>query len=271
MNRIAANRSTSSATILALLCVFVPACSTHTEEHQEEAHRITATSPKLEAVTLTQDFVCQIHSQRHIQVRALERGYLEAVKIKEGQQVKAGEAMFKVIPVLYKTNADAEKAAPSTHNSNTTTPKSCPRRTWSRRMSCYCSRPNWTGPRPTCSRQRRIEFCHRESTFRRHYRSSARATGEPGGGRDDTHDVIRQQRDVGLFQRSGKNLSDNMADAKRRKDLEVELRLADGTMFNHAGTIGAVEADFNNQTGNIPFRRTFQTQNTCCGTVRRVL
>ena len=57
-----------------------------------------ATSPQSKAVTLTQQYVCQIHSQRHIKVRALEMGYLEAIPVKEGQQVKEGDLMFKVSP-----------------------------------------------------------------------------------------------------------------------------------------------------------------------------
>ncbi len=42
-------------------------------------------------VTITQDYVCQIHSQRHIDVQAFESGYLEAIPVKEGQAVKKGD------------------------------------------------------------------------------------------------------------------------------------------------------------------------------------
>ena len=80
----------------------------HEEQHHEEHHKIVATSPQAKAVTLTQQYVCQIHSQRHIKVRALERGYLEAIPVKEGQAVKEGDLMFKVIPVLYQAKLDAE-------------------------------------------------------------------------------------------------------------------------------------------------------------------
>src|SRR4029077_21034417 len=55
-------------------------------------------------------YVCQIHSKRHIQVRALEMGYLEAIPVREGQQVKEGDLMFKVTPILYQSKLDAENA-----------------------------------------------------------------------------------------------------------------------------------------------------------------
>jgi membrane fusion protein, multidrug efflux system len=37
----------------------------------------------------------------------------------------------------------------------------------------------------------------------------------------------------------------------------IELVLADGSKFKHPGKIGAIEANFNNETGNIPFRADF--------------
>ncbi len=59
------------------------------------------TSPEAKDVTITQQYVCQIHSQRHINVRALENGYLEEILVKEGQAVKKGDLMFKIVPILY--------------------------------------------------------------------------------------------------------------------------------------------------------------------------
>jgi len=48
---------------------------------------------------------------------------------------------------------------------------------------------------------------------------------------------------------------DYMAHRKQReKEDKVELMLANGDMFPQTGTIGAIEADFNNENGNIKFR-----------------
>ena len=41
---------------------------------------------------------------------------------------------------------------------------------------------------------------------------------------------------------------------EREKEDKIELVLADGTTFPQPGKIGAIEADFNNQNGNIKFR-----------------
>jgi membrane fusion protein (multidrug efflux system) len=79
------------------------------EAHGEE-QKITVTSPLIRDVTITQQYVCQIHSRRHIDVCALEDGYLKAIPIKEGQAVKEGEVMFEVRPVLYKARWEAAVA-----------------------------------------------------------------------------------------------------------------------------------------------------------------
>ncbi len=42
-----------------------------------------------------------------------------------------------------------------------------------------------------------------------------------------------------------------------KEDGQIELVLANGSKFPHTGKIGAIEAKFNNQTGNIPFRADF--------------
>ena len=82
----------------------------HEEEAHQEHHKIVVTSPKAKDVIITQQYVCQIHSQRHINVCALENGYLKEIPVKEGQAVKKGDVMFKIVPILYKAKLDAELA-----------------------------------------------------------------------------------------------------------------------------------------------------------------
>ena len=68
------------------------------------------TSPKAMDVDITQRYVCQIHAQRHINIRALENGFLSEIKVKDGQAVKKGDLMFKIAPNLNKAKLDAELA-----------------------------------------------------------------------------------------------------------------------------------------------------------------
>src|SRR5262245_61474663 len=95
---------------LALVSLSFSACEKHEGEPELEQHKIVVTSPAARDVTITQQYVCQIHSRRHINVCALENGYLEEIKINEGQAVKKGELMFKIVPTLYQAKLDAELA-----------------------------------------------------------------------------------------------------------------------------------------------------------------
>jgi len=80
------------------------------EEAHEEPHKVVATSPKVMDVIITRPYVCQMHSQQHIDVCALTGGYLANILVKEGQTVKEGDLIFKINPVLYQAKFDAETA-----------------------------------------------------------------------------------------------------------------------------------------------------------------
>lgn len=98
------------AAVLAVLAVSISGCHKTEVEHHEEHQKIIVTSPIDEDVTVTEQYVCQIHSRRHIEVRALEGGYLEHIPVTEGQAVKQGDAMFKIVPSLYQAKLDSEVA-----------------------------------------------------------------------------------------------------------------------------------------------------------------
>ena len=85
----------------------------HAEGHGESEHPqhlILLTSVLKKDVVSTQQYVCQIHSCQHIEVKALEGGYLEKICVKEGQQVEKGKLMFKILPTLYQARLDSELA-----------------------------------------------------------------------------------------------------------------------------------------------------------------
>ena len=88
------------------------ACSEgHAEAGHEEAdHPIVLTSPAVMDVPTSRHFVCQIHSQRHIEVRALDEGYLQEIPVQEGQAVRQGQLLFKLLPIVYRARLDGDRA-----------------------------------------------------------------------------------------------------------------------------------------------------------------
>ena len=85
-------------------------------KHKEEAHhkehrKIVVTTPTAMDVIITERHACQIHSRRHIKILSLEGGYLAEIKVQEGQAVKKGDVMFKIVQPLYQARLKAETAA----------------------------------------------------------------------------------------------------------------------------------------------------------------
>ncbi|MEZ6095591.1 MAG: hypothetical protein R3C03_15420 [Pirellulaceae bacterium] len=85
------------------------------EEHSasaehHESHKILVTNPEIKTVTITERYVCQIHSRRHIDIQALNEGYLQDVLVNEGQAVTEGQPMFNIVPVLYQARLDSDLA-----------------------------------------------------------------------------------------------------------------------------------------------------------------
>src|ERR1700722_17445582 len=101
------------ALLLTLIAFSLPACNRlngQEEKPAEEHQKITVTCPEAKDVTITQQYVCQIHSQRHINVCAFVNGYLQDVLVREGQSAKQGAVMFAIRPVIYKAKLDAASA-----------------------------------------------------------------------------------------------------------------------------------------------------------------
>src|SRR5262245_36940059 len=96
------------------LGLFAGACSRkqHADggHHEEEPQTVVLTTPSIMSVPTTQTYVCRMQSRRHIEIRALNEGYLEEIPVQEGQAVRAGERLYGVYPVLYRTQLEAEKA-----------------------------------------------------------------------------------------------------------------------------------------------------------------
>lgn len=244
--------------VLALASFSLTACHQH-EEATEHPHKVVATSPKEMDVVVTQQYVCQIRSQRHINVRALESGYLEEITIKEGQAVKKGDVLFKVVPILYRAKLDTELAEVQLaqlelNNTN-------------RLLLDKVVSPNEVAlyQAKLAKAQAKAKLAEAEFNFTK--------VAAPF---DGIIDRLHEQQ--GSLVKEGDNLttlSDNSlmwvyfnvsesryldyvsGSGSSRDDARIELSLANGKKFPHNGKIGAIEAKFNNETGNIPFRADF--------------
>ncbi|MEI8018078.1 MAG: efflux RND transporter periplasmic adaptor subunit [Schlesneria sp.] len=241
-----------------VIALSAPGCSKHVAEHHHQAHKIVATSPESKAVTLTQQYVCQIHSQRHIKIRALEMGYLEAIPLKEGQTVKAGDLMFNVIPTIYQAKYDAELARKNVAQLDLNfTTKLVADKVVSNNEKLMAEAKLKEASAKAELAAAELGFATVKAPFDGivdrllHQQGSLVQEGE----------ILTTLSDNSLmwvyFNVPEKDYLKYMTDTKLREELKIELKLANGEIFTEQGKIGAIEADFNNETGNIKFRADF--------------
>lgn len=244
--------------VIAMPCGLV-GCSHRPVEHAPEAHTIVATKPQSQTVTLTEPYVCQIHSQRHIEVKALERGYLEAMKAREGQPVKAGDVLFQVVPVLYQARFDAETAeARVAQLEYNYTKQLFEQRVVSENEVALLEAKLAKARANVAMAAAELNFATVRAPFDgiidrlMHQQGSLVAEGE-------VLTTLSDNSVMWVYFNVPESRYLEYMDIQRHHGQEpkVELVLANGEKFDHVGSIGAIEADFNNTTGNIPFRADF--------------
>jgi membrane fusion protein (multidrug efflux system) len=258
------------AVVAALTSLSLAGCLKHSEAkaHHEE-REIVATSPMAKSVVVSQPYVCQIHSQRHIEVRTLERGYLQEIRVKEGQAVKKDDLLFRILPVLYKAKLEAEIAKANSAEIKVTQSQNLLKKGVVAPVDLALAKAEWAEAKANVLlAQAELNFAEIKAPF------------------DGV--VDRQYQQLGSLVEEGDmltTLSDNSlmwvyfnvperryleykaAEAKRGDEnasqltipnAKIELLLASGSKFDQtAGDTVTIEGQFNNETGNIAFRADF--------------
>ncbi|MES2656886.1 MAG: efflux RND transporter periplasmic adaptor subunit [Bacteroidota bacterium] len=248
--------------IFAALCALLSqtSCKFKTEEKEEES-KFLVTSPLKKDTLITREYVSQIHAISHIELRALERGYLQDIYVDEGQHVKKGQLMFKIMPLLYqaelqKSKAEAQYAEIEYQNTK------------------KLSDSNIVSPNELALAKAKLDKAKAEVSLAQTHLQFTEIRAPFDGIMD--HFQVR----LGSLINEGdllSTLSDNSqmwvyfnvpeaeylnykTNITTENLLRVNLLMANGQIFEYPGEVKAIEADFNNETGNIAFRATFPNQ-----------
>jgi membrane fusion protein, multidrug efflux system len=234
----------------------------HLKTDDEDSHpeqKIIVTSPKLEDVTITESFVCQIRSQRHIEIRALEGGYLDKILVNEGQAVKQGDVMFQILPILYSAKVDAENAkAKLAELQYKYTQQLVEDKVVSSNEALLKKAEFAEATAKANLAQAELKF----ADIRAQFDGIVDRLLLREGSLIKEGDILTTLADNSVmwvyFNVPEKYYLNYMATRQQReKDDKIDLVLADGQTFPQLGKISAIEADFNNQNGNIKFRADF--------------
>ncbi len=248
--------------IFAALCALLSqtSCKFKTEEKEEES-KFLVTSPLKKDTLITREYVAQIHAISHIELRALERGYLQDIYVDEGQHVKKGQLMFKIMPLLYQAELQKSKAEAQYAEIEYLNTKKL-------------SDSNIVSPNELALAKAKLDKAKAEVSLAQTHLQFTEIRAPFDGIMD--HFQVR----LGSLVNEGDlltTLSDNSqmwvyfnvpeaeylnykTNVTTENLLRVNLLMANGQVFEYPGEVKTIEADFNNETGNIAFRATFPNQ-----------
>ncbi|MEM5540936.1 efflux RND transporter periplasmic adaptor subunit [Olleya sp. AS48] len=238
-------------------CLFHTSCETKKEEKKEHV-AFLVTNPIKKDTTIIKDYVSQIHSIRHIELRALEKGYLKSIFVDEGQHVKKGQPMFQIMPNIYQAElqkAKAESNAAQIELQNTK----------------LLAEGNVVSQNELAMANANLDKANAEVALAQTHLGFTKITAPFDGIMD--HLEARE----GSLLNEGElltTLSDNskmwvyfnvpeaeyldyITSTDKDVKKEVGLLMANNKQFNQKGIVETIEGEFNSETGNIAFRATF--------------
>lgn len=250
------NLALKIACVLAL--VGVVGCHSDHEAQAEEPVKYIVTTPLRKDTSLIREYVCQIHAIQHIELRALERGYLESILVDEGQLVRKGQQMFQITPIVYqaefqKAQAEAKVAEIEYENTKSLNDK------------------NVVSKNELAMAKARFDHAKAEMALAQAHLQFTKISAPFTGIMDRLHvrhGSLLSEGDMlaSLADNSSMWVYFNVPEAQylnfkehisKDSTVKVRLRMANNNLFPYMGEVTTIEADFNNETGNIAFRATF--------------
>ncbi|MCO6499571.1 MAG: efflux RND transporter periplasmic adaptor subunit [Vicingus serpentipes] len=245
-----------SISVIALL-ISVGCNSKHNKEHHENA-KFLVTTPLKKDTIISKDYVCQIRSIQHIELRALEKGYLQNIYVDEGQFVKKGQLLFQIMPAMYqaelqKAQAEANFAEIEYQNTKVLADSNIV----SANELALAKAKLQKAQAEMSMAQVHLDFTSIKAPFdgivgRFHVRL---------GSLLDEGELLTELSDNSqmwvYFNMPEAEYLDYKTEIKKDSLQQVYLLMANNKPFEHPGVIETIESDFNNETGNIAFRANF--------------
>ncbi|WP_175487009.1 efflux RND transporter periplasmic adaptor subunit [Zunongwangia mangrovi] len=244
--------------IVSLCAMFLGmGCESH-KEKKEKNSRYLVTSPLRKDTLVTNQYVAQIQSIRNIEVRAQERGYLEDIFVDEGQSVKKGQLMFKIMPKIYK--AELQRAKAEAHFAQI-----------EYENTKQLADSNVVAPNELAMAKAKFEKAKAEQSLAQVHLEFTDIRAPFDGIVDRLHLKLGSLVEEGELLTSLSDNSDmwvyyNVPEAEyldyqqavhEDDTTKVELLMANNQVYKHDGYVQTIEGEFNNETGNIAFRASF--------------
>ena len=228
------------------------------KEHKEAEVKFLVTQPVVMDTIITKEYVSQIRSFQHIELRAQERGYLEKIFVDEGQAVKKGQLLFQIMPKLYE--AEFQKAKAETNFAEI-----------EYKNTKRLAESNVVAPNELAMAKAKLDKAKAELALTQAHLQFTKVRAPFDGIIDRFHVRLGSLVEEGdllteLSDNSKMWVYYNVPEAEyldyqsklgANNKMSVNLLMANNKQFNYPGVVETIEADFNSETGNIAFRATF--------------
>lgn len=232
----------------------------HASEH-EEVPTFQVTHPLRKDVELTKEYVAQVRAIQHIELRALEKGYVQGIFVDEGKRITKGSRMFQLSPLLYQAEVQKAQAEADLNEIELANTK-------------LLADKNVVSPNELALAKAKLAKAKAHVAYATAEKSLTSIIAPFDGIMGRFH--VRQGSLVGEGELLT-TLSDNSTiwayfnvseaeylrykartrDGGADAESAVKLLMADGHVFDQPGKVETIEADFDSTTGNLAFRATF--------------
>ncbi|MDI9336971.1 MAG: efflux RND transporter periplasmic adaptor subunit [Alphaproteobacteria bacterium] len=244
---------------LSLIIVALYGCDSHEhDEHQKST--FLATNPVVKDTFIYKDYVCQINAFQHIELKALEKGYLESIYVDEGKFVKKGQLLFKILPVIYQ--ADYQKALAEVNFVDIEY-----KNTKALADSNIVSQNELALAKAKLNKAKaELSMAEANLAFTNIYAPFDGIVGRfydvRKGALVNEGDLLTTLSDNNkmwvYFNVPEAEYLDQKNNIGEKLTMKPLLKMANNQILDGVGVVETMESDFNNETGNIAFRATFQ-------------
>jgi membrane fusion protein, multidrug efflux system len=234
------------------------ACKQKKEEKKEEAAKLPVTTPILMDTTLTKDYITEIQSLQNIEVRARVKGYLESIKVDEGQRIEAGQMMFTIRSREYEAELAKCQAKVNTmelemQNVRTLADKNIVSQT---ELALSVAKLNEAKAEQGIA-EAELTFTKIAAPFSGIVDRLKFKVGSLIDEGTLLTSLSNNKEVYAYFNVSEKEYLDYKAKGKDKEKTSISLLLANGLPHKYRGVIETIEGEFDKNTGSIAFRAKF--------------
>jgi membrane fusion protein, multidrug efflux system len=233
------------------------ACTTKPEE-KTDAGKFTITSPIYMDTSVTKEYVAQIQSVQNIEIRAMIKGFIETVRVDEGQHVNAGQVLFNIRPIefqseLLKAKAEAKQAELELQNVKALSDKNIVSKT---ELSLASAKLDAANAEVSLA-ELNLSYTEIKAPFEGVIDRIKFKVGSLINEGNLLTSLSNNKEVYAYFNVSENEYLDFRIRAKNNGKDSARLMLANNEPHKYKGAIQTVEGEFDNNTGNIAYRAKF--------------